>query len=189
VEYKLQQNEVTVPKNTGVEGFIHTLRALLKLKRLQSIHIDAKGSIKYERYIEDGESAGPIGVDYEGLEPWHIIRNGEVEELVTELTHPLCVVAYMFDVLAADKLFPTAFVTGADSILRQWIEVGTSGRTILKRTTSLMGLPVYTDRKCPDTVLILCGAYAREAALVDTQKSFKVEMDVVFTPSTQVEII
>lgn len=185
--YRLQQSEVSVPKNTGIEGFLHTVRELLKLRRIQSINIDSKGLVKYERYVEDGE-VEKIGIDYEGLEPWHVVRNADVEELVTDVSNPLGVIAHMFDAVAAEKLYPTAFVSGANNILKEWIYAGTSGRTILKKD-SLFGLPVLADRNCPETALILCGAFSRDAALVDTQKAFKVEMDIAFAPDTQVEVL
>ena len=189
MEYQLKSDVITVSKNTGIDGFMYTIKTILKLKRVQSINIDTKGTIKYERYVTDAEDVVSIGVDYEGLEPYNVLRNSEIEELVTRLTNPLSVVANMFDMLSMEKLFPSAFVTGADTILHRWMAEGAGGVQLFRKSSILFGIPVLTDRNCPDTALILCGAYTRDAAVVDTQKAFKVEMDVESGPETNVEVI
>lgn len=185
MEYHLESHEVEIPKNTGIKGFLYTVEEILKLPRLQTININAKGKVRYERYVADGEEI-KIGLNFEGLEPWHVIRNGEVEELVIHSSNPMSVLADMFDLVSREKFIPIAWVTGANSVLEPWIAYGT-GRDVLPRP-DLFGLPVYRDRNCPDTALVLCTAYAKGSALVDTQKSYKIEMDITFAPDTTVEV-
>jgi hypothetical protein len=180
MEYKLISDEVEIPKNTGMEGFLHTVKEILKLPRVQSINIDARGKVKYERYLADGEEP-KIGIDFKGLEPWGVIRNGEVEELSVPMKSAMSVLDMVFEFVQREKFFPIAFVTGANSILESWMRCSPK--------TSLFGLPIYRDRNCPDTVLLLCAAYSRDAALIDTQKSFKIEMVIVESgPDQDVEV-
>jgi hypothetical protein len=186
-EYKLVTDTIEVPPNTGVDGFLYTLRELLKLPRLQSVKIDAKGKVTYERYIREDEKA-PIGVDFADLEPWHIIRNAPVQEVRIRTSNPATALLLLFDSVRMEGYQPAAFVTGANTTLRYWLEMGT-GQTLQPSMQTLFGVPIYTDRNCPDSVLVLCGAYTSGAPLVDTQKSYKIEMELDVVPETVVEIL
>jgi len=158
--YQEKTNSVVVPKNTGVEGFIKTLRGILSLPRVQSINIDAKGKVQYTRYVREGETDSPLGVDYTNIEPWSIIRNGHLDELNYRNGEPATnVIAAMFDKVACEGLTPIAFATGADTDLWSWHQ-RTAGVTLTK-TNSIYGLPVYMDRQMPDYSLVLCAAYVK----------------------------
>src|SRR5262245_21386748 len=116
--YSEKSGEVTVPKNTGVDGFLKALRGVLALRNVQSIFINAKGVVRYTRLIrkekEEEEPEGPLEVDYTGLEPWGIIRHRRVEDLgVHHETPAPATVALLFDRVARENLIPVAFVTGA----------------------------------------------------------------------------
>jgi hypothetical protein len=185
-EYELKSDTINVPRNTGIEGFIHTVRAILKMSRVQSLHIDAAGNVTYERYVkaDDVITFGDIG--FEDLEPWHVIRNRDVEEMITFGSEPSAIIMDMFNAVALTDLVPTAFVTGAATVLEQWMSLG--GRPALVGST-LFGLPVHRDRNMPDSVLVLTAAYTRDAGLVDTQRSYKIEMERPELPKTTVEVL
>lgn len=187
-DLQLVTHSIEVPKNTGIEGFMLTVRELLKLTRLQSINIDAKGKVTYKRYAEEDERQ-KIGVDYEGVEPWHIARNAPdgVEELLLISPNAAVTLTAVLDRSSSEKLYPTAFVASPNTILWKWylyttgFSLGTQGH--------LCGLPVYADRHIPDSALILCSSFVKEGALVDTQKAYKIEMNYVVAPATEVEVI
>jgi len=185
-EYELKKDAVDVPRNTGVEGFVHTIRSILRMPRVQSIHIDSKGKVTYERYVQDGEPVELGDVGFEELEPWHIIRNGEVMEISPYGNDPTMILWGVFRMASHDGLVPTAWVTGANSILDLWLSMTGGPSTDGK---ALFGLPVNKDRNLPDTVLILAAAYTRDGGLVDTQKSYKIEMERPEMPDNGVEVI
>ena len=187
-DLQLLVDSIDVPRNTGLEGFIHTIRQILRLPRVQSININARGKVTYERYVAEGEK-DPIKVDFTGVEPGDIIRNAlnGVEELTTSIQDAAVILVTMLDRVSLEKLFPVAFVTGANSIFWSWYPDTT--RSSLSSRDSICGLPVYYDRHLPDTALILCAALARDGALIDTQKAYKVEMIPVVAPRTDVEVL
>lgn len=175
-EYKEVVDTVEVPKSTGVEGFIRLLREILHLPRVQAITIEANGKVSYRHFVLNGETR-PIGIDFKGLEPYAVIRNAPIEELQVHIGNAAIIVTSVLDQAVREKLHPIAFVTGANSVLWKWY-ASTTGFS-LQSQTHLCGLPIHKDRHAPDTALILCAAYSRGAELVDTQRSFKVEMSFV----------
>lgn len=185
-EYELKKDSIDVPKNTGVEGFLHTVRVILKMPRVQSIHIDASGKVSYERYVQQDEPVELGDVGFEDLEPWHIIRNRDVEELIPNGTDPATVVMGMFNMAQREGFIPTSFVTGANSIMKIWMSTG--GRPI-PDGKQIFGLPIYYDRNTPDTVLIMTVGYTKDAGLIDTQKSYKIEMESPELPDNTVEVL
>lgn len=185
MEYKEIEDSVEVPKNTGTDGFLRTIEYVLNLSRVQSVSIDAKGTVSWRRFVTD-EEPPVVGLEFGDLEPWGIIRNGEVVELPLLSTNAAITLSMMLDRASAERLFPVGFVTGAETVLWDWFSEST-GYAPLSRD-AITGLPVYLDRHAPDTALILCAAYAKDGALVDTQKSYKVEMDHTIAPGTYVEV-
>jgi len=187
--YQERSSSISVPKNTGIEGFLRTLKGILSLPRVQAVNIDATGKINYIRYVRDGETDNPIAIDYTGLDPWSIIRNGELEELTRHTEEPAPnVIAVMFNRIAREGLVPIAFATGADSDFWRWHE--RSAGVELSRTASVYGLPLYTDRQMPDHSLVLCAAFVK-GGMVDCHRFLSVSMGVVDTtpPETSVSIL
>lgn len=185
-EYKEITGTINVPKNTGIEGFISTIRQLLGRPRLQSIHVDSRGTVTFKRFVEEGEEEGPnnnYGVDLESVQPYHVIRNADILELIPPegLPSPV-VVSMLFDKAAMDKLRPLAWVVGRASLLWRWYQF-TTGHALTDRE-SFFGLPVYPDRQMPDTVLLLCAGYGRDAAFIDTRVSYKVEIPEYVMPNS-----
>jgi len=189
-DYKEMIGTIEVPPNTGVEGFVHALKSILKKSRVQHVEIDARGQVKYRRFIINGEDdGGPnnnFGVDFKSLNPYFIVRNSRIIEFMPpgELAAPV-VLGLMFERSSRDQMHPLSFVTGAASVLWEWYRF-TTGHIVEERN-SLFGLKVLYDRQVPDTALLLCAGYGKDAEFIDTQVSYKVEMPVYQTPTTDVE--
>lgn len=186
--YQEKSNSVAVPKSTGIDGFLKTLRSILSLPRVQSISIDARGTVNYTRYVKEGESEGPLNVDYAGLQPWNIIRNGNLDELQHHSKEPASnVVATLFNRVAREGLTPVAFATGINTCFWKWHEM-TAGIELVK-TSSAYGLPIYTDRQLPDYRLVICAGYVR-SGLVDCHRFIMANMSSDVTgPETNVDIL
>lgn len=178
-DYREVTGTIEVPANTGIDGFVRTITELLKRPRLQEINIDARGKVSFRRFAKNGEEHGDqnnnFGVDLKDLMPSHIIRNAEVRECVLpqELPAPV-IIGIMFDQAAKDRLIPLAFATGRMTTLWDWYQFTTGYR--FERQDRLFGLQLLEDRQLPDTVLLLCAGYGRDAKFIDTQVSYKVEM-------------
>ncbi len=187
-DLELTTSSIEVPKNTGHEGFIHTIRQILKLPRVQSISINARGKVTYERYVAVDDPAKTTGVDFSGIEPAHIIRNAlnGVEELVLQAENSAAVLVGMLDWARVEKFYPIAFVTGANTSFWSWYSDST--RVFLAARDSICGLPIYFDRHVPDTALILCVSLSSDGALIDTHKAYKIEMSPMLAPRTDVEV-
>jgi hypothetical protein len=183
-DYRKEEYSLEIPKNAGIVGFMRTLEGIIKLPRVQSIIVDARGKVSWSRFVMEGESA-PLGVDFEDLEPWAIIRNRTVVELPVHTANAALALGVMMDRVAIEGLRPIAFVSGADTIFRDWFKE-TTGYS--PQSDTVMGLPFYLDRNLPDSALILCAAYTPGAALSDIHKAYKIEMDYVAAPGTYVEV-
>ena len=72
---------VEIPKGSGRQGFLLAIDQILKLSRVQGIQVDARGKIYYTRYVEEGEPAPPVEIDFETLSPHSVIRNALIQEL------------------------------------------------------------------------------------------------------------
>jgi hypothetical protein len=187
MDYQLVQSSIEVKKGTGVEGFLRVIKQVLKLPRLQTVTIEAKGKISYDRYVLGEESREPVEVGYDDLEPYSLIRNGTVEGVEVLSSNPAVVLSLLLDRVVKDQLHPCAIVTGANTILPTWFSHGT-GRTLLT-VEYVCGLPVYLDRNIPDSTLIVGGAYTRDADLTAVQKFYSLEMAVASMPETTVEVL
>ncbi len=191
-DFKEVTGTIVVPKNTGIEGFMSTIRQLLTRPRLQSILVDSRGKVTFKRFVLEGEevdgSNNNYGVDLESVRPSHVVRNTEMLELTppSGLVAPV-VIGLLFDKVAQDKLRPLAFVVGAGTMLWQWHQF-TTGHDVRDRGF-FFGQPVLEDRLIPDTALLLCAGYGRDAAFIDTRVSYKVEIPEYVMPETEVEVM
>ena len=178
-EYKEVTGSIKVPTNTGIEGFLHTIKLLMRRPRLQSLEIDARGVVKFRRYaLENEDDGGPnnnYGVDLAFLQPSHVIRNAPLRELlVPEHLSAAVVVGLLFDKSTKEQLRPLAFVTNPTTGLWDWYQFSTGHA--LEDRGSFFGLPMLTDRHIPEMALLLCLGFGKDAAFVDTQVSYKVEI-------------
>lgn len=177
----VQHDEVIeVPKGTGIEGFIRTIREVLKLPRVQDIHIRNNGKVEYSFFLRDGEEKRTLTMNFDNLMPMAVVRNAEVQEVTDVDRFAPIALMQMFRVAAMEHLVPIAFVTGASSQFWPWYE-GTSKMKAEIRST-LAGLPVHADRACPDEVLLLCCAFRKESELADMKKAYKIAIPAVVTP-------
>jgi len=185
-DYKEITDSITVPQNTGAEGFLHTIRELLRKPRIQEITI-GKGVVKYRRFIREDEPVDRFTIEFEDLQPWAIVGSSEVNEVHVPIgANAAVTIGEMFSHAAADQLYPIAFVSGPNTVFWNWYRV-TTGTSHNK--DQIFGLPLLTDRHIPDTALILCAGYGRDAALVDTRRGYKAEMEVLKAPETTVEVM
>jgi hypothetical protein len=187
-DFEKVTDTVEVPPNTGLDGFLHTIRTFLRMPRVQEIHVDARGKVTVERFARRDDGDRNVGVDFGELQPHGIVRNTQVEEVAMyDGSNAGVVLGSLLDMVAVAQLKPLAFMTGADSALWDWYKLTTGVR--LKNKDTLHGLPLYKDRALPDSALILAAGYGRDAALVDTRRAYKLEMPVYEYPGTTVEVM
>lgn len=188
MELREVSSTVEVPKNTGIEGFVVTLRELLRRPRIQEILIDAKGKVSYKRLMRDDEPEA-FNIDLETVTPSGVLGSAVIEELVLPDYIPAATtIGKMFDRFAIDQVYPIAFVSGIGTVFWEWYRVTT--KSALHSRNSVFGLPLLLDRKIPTTALILCGAVTPSTSLVDTARALKIEMEttILKPPDTTVEI-
>ncbi|WP_394831795.1 hypothetical protein LVJ94_35295 [Pendulispora rubella] len=169
-EYMPVEETIEIPKGTGVEGFMHAVRAALRRPRLQEVRIDARGKITITHFLRQGEERAPLEIDFEALMPYAVVRQGEVVEIMPKSTHAATVVGEMFAAAARDHLCPVAWVASPASHLWRWYE----GATAIALAGDFHGLPVLPDRLVEDNVLLLSAGYGRQATFAEIQKSYKI---------------
>lgn len=177
-EYKEVSGSIDVPRNTGREGLLHTVREILRLPKVQEIRI-LKGQVHFRRYAREGETAEvDMGkISFDGLSPYHVIRNLETVVPVEAVVgaNAASVIGHLFDNVGRDGLFPIAWVSGAATHFWMWHEF-TAGTRLTSHQT-VYGLPFLTDRSIEDDSLFLCAAYSRNAPLTDTERAYMVHME------------
>ncbi len=184
--FELVTESVDVPKNTGVEGFLLAIRQILKRRqRVQKIEIDARGKVSYSHYARAEDNRTPIEIDFDSVSPNAAIRNADVRELIIEETAPQIVIPKMLARASIDQMFPVAFVTGANTVLFDWIKKETG---IDFPDGTAFGLPVLRDRHIPDETLVLATSFGPHGALVDVQRSYKVVMPPRAVPKADPEL-
>ncbi len=187
-EYKEVTDTIEVPKNTGIEGFLHTLRILLLKPKVQEIRIDGRGRVTCRRYALENDSLQNSGVDFKDLLPSAIVRNTSINEIaVSSGANAAVVLGSLLDIVSTAQLKPLAFISGADTSLWEWFRT-TTGVNLQDRT-SLLGFPVHLDRAIPDAALILTAGYGRDASLMDARSSFKIEMPTYTYPDNDIEVM
>lgn len=171
----VQHDEVIeVPKGTGVEGFLRTVKEVLKLPRVQDIHIDSRGKIEYTFFLREGEQKRALTMKFDDLMPYALVRNSKVVEVQDPPNYAAGALLAMFRAASLDHVIPIAFVMGANSAFWGWYEASTGMKAEIQE--ELLGLPIYTDRACPDEVLLLCAAFSRGSELVEVQKAYKINI-------------
>lgn len=188
-DYEEVTQTIEVPKNVGVEGFLRTVREILRLEGVQQLVVSLRGQVTYKRLIPAGFSTWQIGVDFEGLEPSYVIRHGTILEVVDSYpSSPAVTVAQMYDQLAIERLTPVCWAVGAATTLYRWFHASTGYAP--KMQESFYGLPVYTDRAIPDSVVILCAGLGKNASLVDCHRFIKLDTgNISFSPLTTVDVL
>lgn len=169
-EFQEVTETLEVPRHSGIEGFLIAIRGVLKLPRVVNLSIDARGKISYTRYARPEEPRKQVDIDFESVMPSQVIRAGSVQEVTLDGVKPEAFIPVLFARAAADRVFPIAFVAGADSWFFRFHET-TIG--VKLTTDSAYGLPIYRDRHIPDEAFVLVCSYGPDGALVDAQVSYK----------------
>jgi hypothetical protein len=172
MDYQEHNEKIEVPKQTGVEGFLHAIKAILMLPNVKRIEISANGEVSYRYFLPKDAKTAPLKVNFESLEPYAVVRNaGKVVELPDPDQNAAIALAQLFNLASLDHLHPLALVGSPNSNLWAWYEETTSVK--LPNKESLLGLPYFGDRMIEDGTLILCAGFARDGGLIDTHKSYK----------------
>jgi hypothetical protein len=175
-EYELANETFEVPKNTGINGFLHAIRTILELSRVQGVSIDARGKVSYQRFVPKGEfqEVGPT-ISFETLMPYACVRNGTINEIFNVDTRsPSLSIAKMFQAAARDRVFPVAWVMGAYTTLWDWFR--NCDGIEMDNHEEFYGLPILADRNLEDYMLILATANGRTTNIVDVHRSYKIIM-------------
>jgi hypothetical protein len=170
MEYTEVDESIEVPKGTGSAGFLQAISGILKLPRVQSINIDSRGKVSYKYFVRKGEETPALKMDFASLKPFAAIRNSESVDEISPNVVAAIALGELFDAAACDHLFPTALVTGTNTLFWNWARA--TGLVLTSRE-EVFGVPFMTDQQVPDSSLILGAAYARGAALIDIRKSYK----------------
>jgi hypothetical protein len=152
--YKQQTGEVEVPKGAGVEGFLLAIRNILKLPRVQEVHIDSRGKVTYAHFVPDDVEPALLSIEFETVMPYAVVRSGHVVEVTRpSIENPAVTIGCLLHGAALDHLAPVAWVTGAKPALWAWYHGGTgTGENI--RGDDFFGLPVLRDPKFEDNSLL-----------------------------------
>lgn len=176
MDYRPVEREVVVPKGTGHAGFLRVLEGILKRPRVQEVHIQANGVVKFRQFVPASlpdEDVEELHVDLETLRPYAVLRNCQISEMtdISDNVPAPVVVSRMFAAAAYDALFPVAFVSGTDSSFWEW-----HGRTsgVVFGKESAYGQVVLPDPDVPDDAFFLCAAHGKEARLIDTKVAYKI---------------
>ncbi len=172
---KTTEYEVDIPKSAGRAGFLKAIEAILKLPRVQEIHIDAKGRVTCTQAVESTLPVDTLQIDLEILSPYNIIRNSSAVELdlPTEDSAPV-MAAKMFAFASSSRLYPICFVSGVNTNLWKWY--ASSGLTLppFVEEEEFMGFPLYRDKAVEDYVLFLCTGQFRGASLTENYRALKI---------------
>lgn len=170
--YEEEEKVIEIPRAAGIKAYTAVVERILALPMVKSVVIRiTPGSITYSRFKHPDEPEANVGMDLESLMPFAIIRSHELMELSPSASIAAVVIAQMLAQAHLDGLNPVAFCSGHDLTLRKW-HVHTTGIVLAK--DEMYGLPFLSDRQLPTEALFLCAAYGRNAALVDTTKTYKV---------------
>lgn len=172
-EFKEVTEKLDIPKNTGIEGFMLTMRKIISLPKIQSIVINANGRITFTRIVREGDEVRPLEVDLESVTPAGIVRNSDVVEIETDES-PSRAVARLLEKTAQEHLFPIALVSGPGSTFWDWHAY--EGLYLSAARDEAYGLPFLYDEYFPPSTLVLCAGYTRGSTMVDVKKCFKLMM-------------
>lgn len=172
MDYQEKNEKIEVPKQVGVEGFLHAIKAILTLPNVKEIKITSNGEVSYRYFLPKDAKMAPLKVNFESLEPYAVVRNsGSIVELGEPDYNAAVALGQLFNMVALDHLHPIGFVSSPNSNLWAWYEETTSIK--LPNKEGLLGLPFWGDRMIEDATLVLAAGFARDAGLIDTHKSYK----------------
>ncbi len=168
--------DISVPRGSGIEGILRTIKAVLQLPRVQYVHVEA-GKITYLRHLKPGEEPKPVRVDLESLLPNQVIRRSVrlVEMEVSPELPASTAIAGLFKRVSIAGLYPIEFAVGPSTQLWKW-HTATTGVDLSDTPDTLYGVPTVIDETLPDEALFLCAAFTDQASLVDCQYAYKLNI-------------
>jgi hypothetical protein len=170
--YEEEERTIEIPKAAGIKAYLTVLDEILSLPMVDTVTIVVTpGFMRYHRYKKPEEPERLVGTDLSTLLPYAVIRNHDLLEIQPSTNIAAVVIAQMLAQAHLDGLNPIAFVCGNEPNLRKW-HASTTG--IVLPSNEMYGLPLLCDNQLPQETLFLCAAYGRNAALVDTAKSYKI---------------
>jgi hypothetical protein len=170
--YEEEERTVEIPKAAGIKAYLAVLDEILSLPMVDTVTIVVTpGFVRYHRFKKPDEPEKLVGLDLATLLPYAVIRSHELLEIQPSTRIAAVAIAQMLAQAHLDGLNPIAFVCGHDPTLRKW-HASTTG--IVLPANEMYGLPLLCDNQLPQEALFLCAAYGKNAALVDTHKSYKI---------------
>lgn len=175
MSWQEKKGTIQVPKGSGIEGFISSLRTILQLGRVQRVQIDVTGKVEVTRFVREGEEVLPEAPSFDDVLPYAIIRNSIIEEIEIPLDAPAPhALTLLFKRVADQKLTPLGLVSGFGSTFWEWHKKS-CGIELLKQN-EVYGLPFLFDNAIPDYTLFLCAGFTRTTPFTETHSSFKITM-------------
>jgi len=165
--------KLSVPKNTGIKGFLRAIETVLKVPFIQKIEINAQGEISYLHQVVEAESPLDPLVFFDDLYPWASIKDKEMEELNLGIYDSSRTLVRLLDVVTAQNLKPLAFIVSTDTVLYKWMDVTSFFEP---KTKNLCGIKILEDEHLPDTTLLLAAGLEVANDLFIAEKTYKVEI-------------
>jgi len=174
--YQKVSKTIAVPKNVGADGFLHALKNILRVPRVQKVVIDAGGKVTYDYFKVEGSEDTVLGLDFDSLAPGAVVRTVEMQELeLVEDDKAPVVMCHLFRMCRISNLVPIALVTGANTLFWKWHDKA-GVRGMEDTPHDAYGLSILFDEIVPDEVILLCAGYSKESTLIDSVKVFKAVM-------------
>jgi hypothetical protein len=175
MQLELVTKTIEVPKNTGPDGFMVAVKSIIRIPRVKSIEINAKGVITYSYYKIEGSPDAPMSVEFETVTAAAVIRNTDTIEIQYPQDEPApLIICRMFRAVRVAGLVPIQFVSGVGTSIWEWH--ASSGMDISDVRDELYGLPLVLDPHIPDEALVLCAGYDKNSTMIDAVRSFKAAM-------------
>jgi hypothetical protein len=177
------EEQIEVPRSTGIPGFLRTIETILKLPRVLGISINNRGLVTYRR-VQLPEERASLGVNFDTLQPSVFIRQGQVKELLAE-GEAVSQVHQALESAALERVEVTAWVMGLGGLplFHKWCP------SLAIHNDRLLGLPVYVDRALDDQTLVLAASHAPRAYLSDCHRFYKIGMLLLPPKPATVEIV
>lgn len=174
-EYERHDEEMELPKGSGIPGLLRAIGEIARLPRVQQIVIQSNGKIEYSFHLRKGDKPKELQINFEDIMPYAIARNGSIEELPYPSSHAATACGELFQRAAKDHVYPVAMLAGADTDFWRWYRDSTN---LDSADEELFGLPFLRDRMLDDRTLLLCTAYKRNATITDVVRSYKITIPV-----------
>lgn len=173
-DYRQVERTVSVPPESGVDGFLLAIRNILSLSRVTELKVHGKCEVTYTRWVRSEDEANAnLRMDFESVTPFNVIRNNEIVDygIVSDYHIPTVVLCNLIHKLAEDHFYPTAFVIGANSGFFDWLESG--GVSLPKNANRVLGYQLLRDRFVDDVTVLLGAAYGPGGSIIDTRVTYR----------------